>query len=149
MRATKRSARNFHSAAGSKQFRRDLAVKAVRQNLAPQNGLEAVVFNYKPLQKPLAIGLLGAGQQGRRLLRAVSPKYLAVKSIADFLPSSHKLAAEIVKPEKAYGSIELLAAAKKDGLEAVIIALPSHLHAPQRRKRLTWACTSLSSRQWR
>lgn len=123
--------RNFHSVAGSKPVRRDLAAKAVRQSLAPRNGLEAAVFNYKPPEKPLAVGLLGAGQQGRRLLRAISPKYVAVKSIADILASSHKLAAEIAKIEQAYGAYEsLLAAAKKDGLEAVIIALPSHLHAP-------------------
>ena len=77
------------------------------------------------------MGLLGAGQQGRRLLRAASAKYLAVKSIADIRPSNRKLAAELVKDAHAYDSYEeLLAAAKKDGLEAVIIALPSHLHAP-------------------
>ena len=123
-------AKNFQSAAGSKQFRRDLAAKAVRQNLSPRNGLEAVVFGYKPPEKPLTVGLLGAGQQGRRLLRAVSPKYLAVKSIADIRPSSRKLAAEIARDAHAYDSYEkLLSAAKDDGVEAVIIALPSHLHA--------------------
>jgi predicted dehydrogenase len=123
-------ARNFHSVAGSKQFRRELAAEAVRQNLSPRNGLEAAVFSYKPPENPLAVGLLGAGQQGRRLLRAASPKYLALKSIADVRPSSLKQAAEFVKDAHTYDSYEkLLAAAKEDGLEAVIIALPSHLHA--------------------
>jgi predicted dehydrogenase len=122
---------NFHAAIANPLLRRAMIQKALRQGLLPGKGLEAAIFNYRPPEKPLAVGLLGAGQQGRRLLRAVSSKYLAVKSIADLRPSNRKLAAEIAKDAHVYDSYEkLLAAAKDDGLEAVIIALPSHLHGP-------------------
>ena len=93
------------------------------------------------------VGLLGAGQQGLRLLAAVNPAFITVKSIADIRPSNHSRAVEALlgtykakgwttgddvrKDVRVYDSYDkLLAAAKADGLEAVIIALPSHLHAP-------------------
>jgi predicted dehydrogenase len=121
---------NYESAVGSGLIRGDLIRKALRQGLSPRHGLEASHFNYKPPEKPLVIGLLGAGQQGLRLLRAATPKYIAVKSIADLRPSRRKIAAEAVNGAHVYDSCDkLLAAAKDDGLEAVIIALPSHLHA--------------------
>ncbi len=125
-------AKNFHSAAGSKQFRRELATKAVRQGLSPRNGLEAVVFNYKPPEKPLGRGPARRRTAGTAAAAGRFAEIPRVKSIADIRPSNRKLAAEIVKRcTSAYESYEkLLAAAKDDGLEAVIIALPSHLHAP-------------------
>jgi predicted dehydrogenase len=121
--------KNFHSAVGSPLIRRAMIQKALKQGLLPGKGLEAAIFGYKPPEKPLAVGLLGAGQQGLRLLKSASPKYIAVKSIADLRPSNKKLAAEAAKDAKIYDSYEkLLAAAKDDGLDAVIVALPSHLH---------------------
>jgi predicted dehydrogenase len=123
--------KNFHSAVGSPLIRRAMIQKALKQGLLPGKGLEAAVFGYKPPEKPLAVGLLGAGQQGLRLLKAASPKYVAVKSIADLRPSNKTLAEAAAKDVKLYDSYEkLLAAAKDDGLEAVIVALPSHLHGP-------------------
>ena len=61
--------KNFHSAVGNQLIRRDLVLKALQQKLSPRNGLSALHFQYaKSLEKPLAVGLLGVGQQGRRLL---------------------------------------------------------------------------------
>ncbi len=140
--------KNFHAALGNRLIRRAMVEKAQKQGLSPGKGLEAAIFGYKPPEKPLAVGLLGAGQQGLRLLKAVSPKYIEVKSVADVRPSNRKLVFEAAgipdggtvylggikrqfKGSMVYDSFEkLLAAAKDDGLEAVIIALPSHLHGP-------------------
>jgi len=138
---------NFHSAVGSKLIRRELVTKALRQGLTPRHGLEPLQFSYaKTLEKPLVVGLLGTGRQGLRLLAAVNPAFLAVKSIADIRPSNQSRAIEallgiykskgwttgddVKKDVRVYDAYDkLLAAAKADGLEAVIIALPSHLHA--------------------
>ena len=88
------------------------------------------------------VGLLGTGQQGLRLLAAVNPAFITVKSIADLRTSNQSCIAALCglqgqgtattsKDVRVYESYDkLLAAAKSDGLEAVIIALPSHLHAP-------------------
>jgi predicted dehydrogenase len=151
---------NFQSAVGSKLIRRDLITKALKQGLSIRNGLEPLHFNYaKGLEKPLAVGLLGTGQQGLRLLTAVKPAFIVVKSIADIRPSNQDLAMQtLLGPAKATAAGDeankppthdklladvkakgiqvyeaydtLIAAAKSDGLEAVIIALPSHLHVP-------------------
>ncbi|MGO9113972.1 MAG: Gfo/Idh/MocA family protein [Thermoguttaceae bacterium] len=123
---------NFHSAVGSTLIRRDLITKALHDGLAPRHGLEAVHFKYaKSLEKPLVAGVLGAGQQGLRLLAAVNPAFIAVRSIADIRPTNRSHAAAVVKSAHVHNSFEeLIKAAKADGLEAVIIALPSHLHAP-------------------
>ena len=80
---------NFHSAVGSKLIRRELVTKALRQGLSPRHGLEPLHFKYaKTLEKPLVVGVLGAGQQGLRLLAAVNPAFITVKSIADIRPSN-------------------------------------------------------------
>jgi predicted dehydrogenase len=156
---------NFAAAIGSKGGRREFLMKAIRQGLTPRSGLGGYYFNYKKPEKPLAVGLLGAGEQGRRLIAAINPDYIAVKAVADLRPSSldPAIAGDLVpptpadlkknpeakptrksgtglvgiyknsKPEdfKKYADYEeLLKKAKDDKLEAVIIALPSHLHAP-------------------
>jgi len=123
---------NFHRAVGSKLISRSLITKALHDGLAPRHGLEAVHFKYaKRLEKPLVVGVLGSGQQGLRLMAAVNPAFLTVKAIADLRPTNRIRAAAAVKGARVYNSYEeLIKAAKADGLEAVIIALPSHLHAP-------------------
>jgi predicted dehydrogenase len=123
---------NFQSAVGSKPIRGELVAKSLKQGLAPRKGLEPLHFQYAAkLDHPLAAGLLGAGRQGLRLLAAVNPAYVAVKALADLRPSNRTRALKAAKGAHDYESYgKLLAAAKSDGLEAVIIALPSHLHAP-------------------
>jgi len=137
---------NFYSAVGNKLIRRDMINEALRQGLSLRHGMEPLQFQYaKKLEKPLVAGLLGAGQQGRRLLAAANPAFITVKAIADLRPSNQdraikallalpaykgKSADDVKKDIHVYDSYgKLLAAAKADGLEAVVIALPSHLHA--------------------
>ncbi len=140
---------NFQSAVGSKPIRREVITKALRQGLSPRHGLEPLHFQYATkLEKPLVVGVLGTGRQGTRLLAAVNPAFITVKAIADLRPTNigkglealrkgafkskgWEKADDVKKDVKVYeGFDKLLEAAKGDGLEAVIIALPSHLHAP-------------------
>ena len=140
---------NFQSAVGNKLIRREMITKALHEGLSPRHGLEPMHFQYsKSLEKPLVVGVLGAGQQGLRLLAAMNPAFITVKAIADIRPSNRNLSLKALRSLPAYkdkwttdddvkkdirvhDSYEkLLAAAKADGLEAVVIALPSHLHAP-------------------
>ncbi len=135
---------NFHSAVGHRLIRREMITKALGQGISPRQSQ----FQYaNKLEKPLVVGLLGAGQQGVRLLAAMNPAYITLKAIADIRPSSQKRAVtalrslpaykgkwtkddDVKKDIRIYESYDkLLAAAKADGVEAVIIALPSHLHA--------------------
>ncbi len=115
-------------------------------------------FGYEAtLAEPVRIGVLGTGDQGSVQIGAINPAFVQVKAIADVRPyNQHRAfhgdvyseAAAQVRPGlmkkydwateeearknvKVYGPYEeLLANAKDDGLEAVIIALPLHLHAP-------------------
>lgn len=155
---------NFCAAIASKPVRREFLKKIVRQDLTVRNGLGAYYFNYGKPSEPLRVGVIGCGEQGRRLIAAINPAYILVKSIADLRPSNRRqaIAGDDVPPTpeekkkdpkagpkpkpgtglmgvykekkaddfKAYSTYqELLEKAKADGLEAVIIALPSHLHA--------------------
>ena len=102
------------------------------------------------------MGVIGTGDEGSVLLGAINPKFITVKAIADIRPfnlwrafhgdySSERPQGpagpderlrlenrdEARKNVKVYGAYEeLIANAKEDGIEAVIIALPLHLHAP-------------------
>jgi predicted dehydrogenase len=128
---------NFHAAVGSKPVRREFLQKGLRQGLTLRSGLSGYYFKYEKVTEPLRVGVIGTGEQGRRLIAAVNPDFIAVKSIADLRPSNQKKATEALESAakvaevKVYGRYqELLGKAKDDGLEAVVIALPSHLHAP-------------------
>ena len=105
----------------------------------------------------MRVGVIGTGDEGSVLLGAINPKYITVKAIADIRPYNvwrafngdllqrrclkvrpglmrvygWKTDEEARKNVKVYGAYEeLIANAKEDGIEAVIIALPLHLHAP-------------------
>ena len=80
---------NFHSAVGSKLIRRALVTKALHDGLSPRHGLGAEHFQYgKPKDGPLVVGILGTGQKGLRLLSAINPDNIMVKSVADLRPSN-------------------------------------------------------------
>ena len=106
---------------------------------------------------PVRVGIVGAGDQGQVLLGAINPEYIEVKSLADIRPynlhrafhgdvsSDAALKArrgllsvygwdtvqQARKNIKIYNDWrELIKNAKADGIEAIIIALPLHLHAP-------------------
>jgi predicted dehydrogenase len=149
---------NFQAAVGSRPLRRDLILKGIKADVRSGKGLGPLYFGYgDKVDKPLRVGVIGTGDEGCVLLGAINPKYIEVRSIADIRPynvwrafhgdhsSDAALAArpgmlktfgwktESAAREhvKVYGPYqELLANAKQDELEAVIIALPLHLHAP-------------------
>ena len=134
--------------------RRDFLGGAVAAGLATGAGLGSIYFGYgTSVGDPLRVGVLGTGDEGSVLIGAHNPDYLNVVAIADVRPynvfrafhgdvsspsantsrpglmkkykwSTEDAAREKVKVYQAYE--ELLA--DKD-VEAVIIALPLHLHA--------------------
>ena len=106
---------------------------------------------------PVQVGVIGTGDEGSVLIGAINPDYVEVKSIADIRPYNvfrafhgdvYSATAQAVRPGlmakygwktedearenvKVYGEYQdLIKNAKDDGIEAVIIALPLHLHAP-------------------
>ena len=126
--------------------------------MASGKGLGPLYFGYgASVAEPVRVGVIGTGDEGSVLLGAINPKYIAVKAIADIRPynvwrafhgdfysaEAHKTRrglmsvygwkteAEAKRNVKVYGPYQdLIAHAKQDGIEAVIIALPLHLHAP-------------------
>ncbi len=149
---------NFCAAVGSTLVRRDLLKKAIKSEVASGRGLGPLYFGYgASVAKPVRVGVIGTGDEGGVLLSAINPKYIEVRSIADIRPYNVWRAfngdwssdaarktrrglikvygwnseAEARRHVKVYGAYqELIAQAKQDGIEAVIIALPLHLHAP-------------------
>jgi predicted dehydrogenase len=117
-------------------------------------GLGGFYFGYNAaVGSPVRVGVIGTGDEGSVLIGALNPKYVEVKAIADIRPynqfrafhgdwgvpvrpglmsvygwKSEEVAKKRVKVYEQYQ--ELLANAKADGIEAVIIATPLHLHAP-------------------
>ena len=123
--------------------------------LASGVGLGSIYFGYgTSVGDPLRVGVLGTGDEGCVLLGAHNPDYLNVVAIADVRPynvyrafhgdvssptayqarpglmSKYKWSTEDAAREKVkvYAAYEDLLADKD--VEAVIIALPLHLHAP-------------------
>ena len=135
--------------------RRDFLAGTVAAGLASGVGLGSIYFGYgTSVGDPLRVGVLGTGDEGCVLLGAHNPDYLNVVAIADVRPynvyrafhgdvssptayqarpglmskytwSTEDAAREKVKVYAAYEDL----LADKD-VEAVIIALPLHLHAP-------------------
>jgi predicted dehydrogenase len=148
---------NFCAAIGSPAVRREFLLKQIKAGVRSGQGLGPLYFGYgDAVPEPVRVGVIGTGDEGSVLIGAINPKYLAVRAIADVRPYNvHRalhgdcyseaalkarpglLAVYDWKSEEAarsnvkvYGAYqELLAHAKQDGLEAVIIALPLHLHA--------------------
>ena len=149
---------NFHAAIGSQETRRDFLKQGIMAGAVSGGGLGAFYFGYEAsVPSPVRVGVIGTGDEGSVLIGAINPAFIEVKSIADIRPYNQYRAFhgdvyspiakkvrcglmkkygwstrdEAEKHVKVYGPYEeLLANAKADGLEAVIIALPLHLHAP-------------------
>ena len=134
--------------------RRDFLTGTLAAGLATGAGLGSIYFGYgKSVGNPLRVGVLGTGDEGSVLLGAHSPDYLNVVAIADIRPynifrafhgdvsspsaytarpglmAKYKWSSEdeARKQVKVYGAYEDLLA--DDDIEAVVIALPLHLHA--------------------
>jgi predicted dehydrogenase len=134
--------------------RRDFLAGTVAAGLASGVGLGSMYFGYgKSVGSPLRVGVLGTGDEGSVLIGAHNPDYLNVVAIADIRPfnvfrafhgdvsspsaatarpglmAKYKWATEdeARTKVKVYGAYEDLLADKN--VEAVIIALPLHLHA--------------------
>ena len=111
----------------------------------------ATYFGIEALKgKPLKVALIGCGDEGGVLLSEVDPKYLEVIALCDIRPFNRrriidgegeksarrgyrtvfgKDAADRVQNGHIYSDYEEMLVKEKE-LEAVIIAVPLHLHAP-------------------
>ncbi len=146
---------NFDEAIGV--TRRDFLQGVIGAGAVSGAGLGAMYFGYSKVADPVRVGVIGVGDEGNVLLGGCSPEYVQVVAVADIRPSSIHRAfygdwstptVTQVRPgliaKAKYSSID---EAKKnvrvyDGLdgiakmlddkevEAIIIALPLHLHAP-------------------
>src|SRR4030042_2376331 len=149
---------NFCAAIGSEETRRDFLKKGLRAGGVSGGGLGAFYFGYEAaVPNPVRVGVIGTGDEGSVLIGAINPQFIEVKSIADvrpynvyrafhgdhYSPAALKARCGLMKlydwkteqqakdNVKVYGKYtELIEHAKADGREAVIIALPLHLHAP-------------------
>ncbi len=138
--------------------RRDFIKGGVVGGAVAAGSMGAFYFGYGAAEgNPVRVGVLGTGDEGNILLGAINPEYVEVRAIADIRPYNvwrafngdnanptikamrrglmsvygWETEAEARRNVKVYGAYQdLLANAKEDGIEAVIIALPLHLHAP-------------------
>ncbi|MHB8902006.1 MAG: Gfo/Idh/MocA family oxidoreductase [Thermoguttaceae bacterium] len=136
--------------------RRDFIKGGIVGGAVAAGSMGAFYFGYGAAEgHPIRVGVLGTGDEGSVLLGAINPEYVEVKAIADIRPYNvwrafhgdqevlgprpglmsvygWKTETEARRHVKVYSSgyQELLGNAKADGLEAIIIALPLHLHAP-------------------
>jgi len=134
---------NFYAAIGSPLVRRDFLQQQIRQGLASKKGLGAYYFGYEPtVPEPVRVGVIGTGDEGSVLIGAINPVWRAFHG-DHYSPTAQRVRPGLLKVYdwssesvarrnvKVYGDYrELIASAAADGLEAVIIALPLHLHAP-------------------
>ena len=143
---------NFDDAVGV--TRRDFLTGTVAAGLATGAGLGSIYFGYgKSVGDPLRVGVIGTGDEGSVLIGAHNPDYMNIVAIADVRPYNVYRAfhgdmssanAYAVRPGllskyhwnnedegrknvKVYGAYEELLA--DEDIEAVVIALPLHLHA--------------------
>jgi predicted dehydrogenase len=142
---------NFAEAVGL--TRRDF-LAGVTAGVAAGAGLGSLYFGYgKSVGDPLRVGVIGTGDEGSVLIGAINPDYISVVAIADIRPynrfrafhgdASSPSAAKVRpglmakygwgsedsarKQVKVYEAYEELLA--DPAVEAVIIALPLHLHS--------------------
>jgi predicted dehydrogenase len=149
---------NFRSAIGSSVVRRSFLTKGIQQGISSGNGLGPYYYGYsKKVERPLRVGVIGTGDEGNVLINALNPSFVEVVAISDIRPYNvwrafhgdydgevaraarcglmekygWKSEDEARKHVKVHGPYQdLLETAEADGVEAVIIALPLHLHAP-------------------
>lgn len=146
---------NFDEAIGL--TRRDFLQGVVGAGAVSGAGLGAMYFGYSKVNDPVRVGVIGVGDEGNVLLGGCSPEYVQVVAIADIRPSSihrafhgdwssptvtqvrpgliakakYSSIDEARKNVRVYDQVDGIAKMLDDKeVEAVIIALPLHLHAP-------------------
>jgi predicted dehydrogenase len=143
---------NYHEAVGF--TRREFLQGVIAAGAVSGAGLGAMYFGYEKFANPVRVGVIGTGDEGNVLIGGCTPEYVQVTAIADIRPYSIYRAfngdwttptrpglikqykytneEEARKSVKVYdasnGGIDALL--KDDSIEAIIIALPLHLHAP-------------------
>jgi predicted dehydrogenase len=145
---------NFQAAVGRQALtRRDFMKGMLAAGTALPIGA-AAYFGYQKLHgNPVRVGLIGAGDEGGVLVGEHNPEYLEFVAVADIRPSNmapsgqkgadriftgeaepsprkgfNRIYGGQAKKIKRYGDYRALLADKD--IEAVVIALPLHLHAP-------------------
>ena len=146
---------NFRTAVGSEHVRADQLKETVSQGLSSAQGLGPQYYGYgDTVEKPVRLGIIGTGDEGGVLIGALNPRYVQVVAIADIRPynvyrafNGDKSSANARRHRKGLMNIygwpteeiarqhvkvysdryeEML---DDENVEAVIIALPLHLHA--------------------
>ena len=148
---------NFQAAIGSELTRREFLQGSLAAGMVSGGaGLGAYYFGYdKRLNNPVRVGVIGTGDEGGVLMGAHNPEFVNIVAIADIRPYSiHRAFHGDQSSENAYrarpGLMQKYGWTTEDearrhvkvydkdyrdllkdpDIEAVIIALPLHLHAP-------------------
>ena len=146
---------NFYEAVGVN--RRDFMKNVVAAGAVSGAGLGAMYFGYgsaKDMGDPLRVGVIGTGDEGNVLIGAITPEYIDVVHIADIRPynihrafhgdwaspAAHAARTGLMQKYDWKTETEAKKHVKVDtdykkvlenpDVEAVIIALPLHLHHP-------------------
>lgn len=147
---------NFNEAVGF--TRRDFLKGVIAAGAVSGAGLGAMYFQYGKVTDPVRVGIIGTGDEGNVLIGGCTPDYVRVVAIADIRPYNIHRAFygdwasptamdarpglikkvgysgidEAKKNVKVYDSSNggIKALLDDSDIEAVIIALPLHLHAP-------------------
>src|SRR5574340_420705 len=136
--------------------RRDFMRASVAAGVVAGGSMGAFYCGYEAaVASPVRVAVFGTGDEGSVLLGAVNPEFVEVKAIADIRPYNQyrafhgdnespaalqarpglmakygwKTERQARKHVKVYADYQELLA-NEPGIEAVIIALPLHLHAP-------------------
>jgi len=140
---------NFHEAVGTSLSRRGFLKASVAAAATPPAVMGAVYFGYgRQLSDPVRIGVIGTGDEGNVLIGAMNPDFVQVVAICDIRPYNIHRAlhgdwssenASKVRPGlkakfgKQADDIQIFNdyndLLQLDDIEAVVIALPLHLHA--------------------
>src|SRR5438132_2278838 len=137
---------NFERAVGNQALNRRDFMKGMLAAGAVLPISAAAYFGYQKAQgNPVKVGLIGGGDEGGVLVGEHNPDYLEFVAVADIRPSNRKRIFKGENPpsprkgfERIYGnraaSIRTYDNYKQlledKDIEAVVIALPLHLHAP-------------------
>lgn len=153
----KTGSENYHAAVSEYERvnRRDFLRRSVAAGGAAAAGIGALYYGYSRPPAPVRVCVIGTGDEGNVLIGSLNPDYIEVVSICDIRPSSVHRAfhgdwtspgTAAVRPGllKVYGwrdesearrNVRVFQQGWEEAIadprvEAVIIALPLHLHAP-------------------